>query len=303
MSIIEKVLEKLDKNQTNNTVCPDQTENIDNSKIVCTKQAQTNEKISIDTNKQQNRDGNSNKKQKSVHFNYERLKSFGLLTPDNTNVILAEQYRRIKRQILHNVFENDLLDPEKRNLIMVTSSILGEGKSFTAFNLAMSIAKEINQTVLYIDVDVTRQMLPYFIGSSENTGLTDFLLNDGLELSDLLLRTDIPNLTLLPAGKDYDRTTELLASNKMCDLMMEIAKRYDDRIVIFDAPPILQHSSAHIMARLVGQIILVVEAEKTSQQIVKETLNTLKDTQYIGLILNKTNQRFVSDHGYYGLID
>ncbi len=235
----------------------------------------------------------------NIPLDYARLKSFGFLTPDILNITLAEQYRRIKRPILLNAFHGGISGLKNGNLVMVTSSVPGEGKTFSSFNLAMSVANEFNHTVLYIDADVTKQTLTNCLGFSGRPGLTDILIDDSLELSELIVGTDIANLKILPAGVKDDRITELWASERMHELLAEISQRYSDRLVIFDSPPVLHDSSSSILARIVGQVILVVEAEKTPQHVLDETLTTISDSRYIGLILNKSNQKYSSDYGYY----
>ncbi len=297
MSIIEKVMDKLEMADQSDPQSQ-RVKHIDNKDNKDNASAATGE-ISVEHQSQADNAGLT-KTSQLVEFDFESLEKSGIMTPDSINITLSEQYRRIKMPILQNAFGADGLATENRNMVMVTSSIQGEGKSFTSFNLAMSIAKEFNHTVLYIDADVTQKMLNKFAGVGEKAGLVDFLLDEKQELADLLLKTNIQGLTLLPSGRSYDRITEMWASQRMNDLMRELSKRYSDRLVIFDAPPILQESSASILARLVGQIIVVVEAEKTPRHIVEEALTMINDSQFVGLILNKSNQRDVAEYGYYG---
>lgn len=234
-----------------------------------------------------------------VELDFQMLGKMGFLTPDAQNMTLSEQLRRIKMPILANAFGSSKLEIERSNLVMVTSAIQSEGKSFTSFNLAMSIAKEFNHTVLYVDADITQRMMDNLLALGDRAGLVDLLLDDGRDMSSLLLKTNVPRLILLPSGRTYDRVTELWSSRRMSDLMSELSKRYSDRLIIFDAPPLLQDSSASMLAQLVGQIIFVVEAEKTPRHLVEEAISTLDGPQYIGLVLNKSNQRESSDYGYY----
>ena len=124
-----------------------------------------------------------------VKIDFERLKKSGIITPDAVNMTLSEQYRRIKLPILENAFGRNALGVSNRNLVMVSSSIQNEGKSFTSINLAMSIAKEFNHTVLYIDADITQRMLNKFLGFTEKAGLVDYLVDGDCDLSKLLLKT------------------------------------------------------------------------------------------------------------------
>lgn len=186
---------------------------------------------------------------------------------------------------------------------MITSAIPGEGKSFTSFNLALSVAKEFNHTVLYIDADAAKSTMSQFLGLEGEPGLTDFLIDEKISLPDVLLRTNIPKLTILPAGRKSQMITELWSSKRMREMILELSNRYDDRLIIFDTPPLLQDSSAPILTRFVGQIILVIEAEKTPQHIVDEALQMIKGSQYVGLVLNKSNIKLASDYGYYNYVN
>ncbi len=232
-----------------------------------------------------------------------KLKKSGYLTPGTINIVLAEQYRRIKMPILSNAFQEKGAHLTNRNLVMVTSAVPKEGKSFTSLNLALSIATEFNQTALFIDADIARHTNSSFLGLAGEPGLSDLLMSDNNNVGDYLLKTDIPNLTLLPAGQYHEKGHEMWASNKMRNLLVELSTRYPDRVVIFDAPPVLLDSSAQILARQVGQVLFVIEAEKTHKQMVMEALESIAESQYIGLVLNKSNRRLVSEYGYYGHVN
>ena len=288
MSIIEKLFEK----DVSKTVKKDNFDEHSGGTSSVDKQ-------NISRSVEPDHGNDKHEKTTNVQINYERLKSFGFLTPDIMNITLAEQYRRIKQPILLNAFHDGIEGLRNGNLVMVTSSLPSEGKTFTSFNLAMSVANEFNHSVLYVDADVAKQTITSCLGFTEKAGLTDYLVNENLGLSDLIIGTDIVNLKILPAGGQHDRITELWASSKMQALLSEMSQRYKDRLIIFDAPPVLSDSSASILSRIVGQVILVIEAEKTPQHVLEETLNIIKDSQYIGLILNKSNQKQSSDYGYY----
>jgi receptor protein-tyrosine kinase len=133
---------------------------------------------------------------------------------------------------------------------------------------------------------------------ADRPGLTDFLRTEGAELADYLLRTDVANLAILPAGRFDHQVAELLASGKTQQFIDELARRYPDRLVIFDAPPVLAHACTLVLAGIVGQVLLVVEAEKTPQHVVRESLHALGERVRVGLILNKSNQREDADYGY-----
>jgi len=303
MSIIEKVLDKIDKEKSGDEAeTPAKKETVEsvteNESFVNLK-----ERAQSPSGKQEKIAPEKKKVSRSIDIDFDRLRRYGYLTPHTINITLSEQYRRIKSPILLNAFDKEHTSLKNRNLVMVTSAIPGEGKSFTSFNLALSVAKEFNHTVLYIDADAAKSTMTNFLGLQKEPGLTDFLINEKFSLPDVLLRTNIPKLTILPAGKTSEMITELWSSRRMRELVLDLSNRYDDRLIIFDTPPLLQDSSAPILTRFVGQIILVIEAEKTPQHIVDETLQLIQGSQYIGLVLNKSNIKLASDYGYYNYVN
>ena len=236
---------------------------------------------------------------RQVNIDFALLRARGLITSDDERSALAEEYRMIKRPLLANAFG---ANPVKNgNLIMVTSSLPGEGKSFTAINLAISIAMELDRTVLLVDADVAKPRLPEYLGFSAEHGLLDILRQDTRDLSNMILRTNIDKLSILPAGRTYARATELLASEAMDRLIAELANRYPDRIVLFDSPPLLATSEASVLASHMGQIVMVTEADKTPQNALREALTRLEGScDVIGMVLNKSASQNVGGYGYYG---
>jgi protein-tyrosine kinase len=225
---------------------------------------------------------------KQVELDLERMHAIGLVTAGGGRTILAEDFRIIKRPLIKKAFAPKGNSEKPCNLIMITSSLPGEGKTFCAINLAMSIAMEIDNTVLLVDADVARPSVLRTLGLPAQRGLMDVLLDEKLDISDVMLRTNVNSLSILPAGTSNARATELLASQTMSNLLAEIANRYSDRVVIFDSPPLLLTSEAHVLASHMGQIVVVVEAEKTTQHAVKESLRQLEGCSNVNLIFNKT---------------
>ncbi|GAO34851.1 protein-tyrosine kinase [Sulfuricella sp. T08] len=231
-------------------------------------------------------------------INLAKLRQLGMIIPDGERTQIAEEFRLIKRPLIKNAFNQGAEAVHSGNLIMVTSALAGEGKTFCAANLAMSIAMELDHTVLLVDADVARPSLPKYLGLETGRGLLDVLLDDKLDLADVLIRTNVEKLSILQAGSRHKRATELLASQAMSDLLKEIARRYPDRVVIFDSPPLLLTSEAHVLASQMGQIVLVVGAESTTQQAVKEALRQIEACDIVNLIYNKA--RAFPGGGYYG---
>ena len=234
-------------------------------------------------------------------INLAKLRRLGMIIPDGERTQIAEEFRLIKRPLIKNAFSQDAKPINNGNLIMVTSALAGEGKTFCAANLAMSIAMEMDHTVLLVDADVARPAIPHYLGLETGLGLLDVLLDDKLDLADVLIKTNVEKLSILPAGSRHKRATELLASQAMSDLLREIARRYPDRIVIFDSPPLLLTSEAHVLASQMGQIVLVVAAESTTQQSIKEALRQIEKCDIVNLIYNKARTFPGGEYyGYYG---
>jgi receptor protein-tyrosine kinase len=186
---------------------------------------------------------------------------------------------------------------------MVSSARPGEGKTFCAVNLAMSIALERDLTVMLVDADVAKPSIADTLGFEADRGLIDLIADDGLDLADVLVRTDIDKLTVLPAGRPHLLATELLASDRMERLVNEIAVRYSDRGVIFDSPPVLMSSAPGVLATYVGQIVFVVQAEKSSESSVDAALGLISSCRDVALVLNRARElggmdRFSAYYGY-----
>ncbi|MCB1858616.1 MAG: XrtA-associated tyrosine autokinase [Gammaproteobacteria bacterium] len=229
----------------------------------------------------------------------------GVVSPEGGRSRLDEEYRMIKRPILVKAFSGEFKTSQPLNLVMVTSALSGEGKTFTTMNLAISIAMEMDRTVLLIDADLAKPSMSRLIGISDRPGFTECLKDDRIDIGQYMLRTDVPKLTVLPAGKRNNRATELLASKSMTARLQELSARYSDRIVLFDSPPLLATSEATVLASHMGQVAMVVEYGATPQLLVREALGHLKNKDAVSLILNKTRDDFllnsVGGYGYgYG---
>ena len=240
------------------------------------------------------------KTSRSVVLDTARLALAGTIdwTADRTPVM--EELRLIKRRLLRRAF-NEANGPDSiSHLVMITSAKPREGKTFCSTNIAISISLEEDYNVLLVDADVRRQALRQNLGLEANQGFVDLLLNPGLDMADVLLRTNIPRLSILPAGMMSDRAPELLASSRMRDLIDDMAQRYRDRIIIFDTAPCLVSSDAATLAAHVGQIVFVVEAEQTQQHEIVAALNLISACPDIALVLNKAQPLATTSYGGYG---
>ncbi len=236
-----------------------------------------------------------------VDISFAHLALMGMVSPEAPRSQMADEFRVIKRPLLTNAFGRSANTVVRGNLVMVTSAVPGEGKTFSSVNLALSIAMELDNTVLLVDADVARPSVLERLGVPPAKGLMDVLTDNSLDLADVLLRTNIERLSILPAGTPHDRATELLASESMNRLIDELASRYPDRILIFDAPPLLPSTESRVLATHMGQVILVVEAGKTQQASVSQALATIESCPVVMTLLNKVARSEVgSYYSYYG---
>jgi receptor protein-tyrosine kinase len=233
-----------------------------------------------------------------VEIDLARLKAIGYVTPDMPRSQIADEFRVLKRPILHNARATS--GSRNGRLVMVTSALPGEGKTFTAVNLAMSIAMEVDHTVLLVDGDVAHPMFPELLGVPSSPGLLELLTHDHVDLADALVKTNIDKLTILPAGSRHRRATELLASEQMANLLSELGSRYPDRIVIFDSPPLLATTEARVLATNMGQIVMVVASDATTQHAVKHALAAVDSCEIVMMVLNKARRSDIGTYyGYY----
>lgn len=223
-----------------------------------------------------------------------------IFTPSSPRSLLADQFRIIKRPLITNAFGPSAKNSSRPNLIMVSSAVPGEGKSFTAINLAMSVAAELDHSVMLVDADVARPSVLRMLGLPEGRGLLDVLRGEA-SLSDVMLRTNVEGLTLLPSGTAHAHATELIASEAMNLLLDQLASRYPDRIVIFDSPPLLLTTEARVLASHMGQILIVVQAGKTLQSEVQAALVAIEACPIKMMVLNQIQVQSEGTYGYgYG---
>lgn len=234
---------------------------------------------------------------KAIELDRTAMKAAHIHAPGGESTPQTEQFRMMKRPLIRNVAALREQGQGRPNLIMVTSALAGEGKSFAAANLAISIASELDHTVLLVDADVARPSLPRLFGFRPGEGLLD-VLERKAALSDVMLKTDIDKLTILPSGAPRPRATELLASDAMRSMLDEIATRYADRIVVFDSPPLLLTTEAGELAAHMGQIVIVVQADRTPQADVERALGLIAEHPVRLLMLNQVHAKMMQGPGY-----
>lgn len=240
-----------------------------------------------------------------IPINNSLLESLGMINngTSESERQIKDEFRLIKHKLLKKAFspeEAHKPTANKRNLIMVSSANMNEGKTFVSINLALSIANERDKTVLLIDADVLSPSIGDTLGfGNEMPGLTDYLLGNVGDLRDIIYPTTVPDFRVMPAGSSNNMSYELLSSGKMAALMEEIASRYTDRIILLDCPPLLGVVETVTLSNLVGQAVVVVEQNKTKLGDIKQAVSLLNSEIDTGFVINKAVQK--AGHGYgYG---
>jgi protein-tyrosine kinase len=234
---------------------------------------------------------------RKLQVDRDALREAGLMAPEADEQLLVHQYRDIKRPLIAHAFGKRATKVDNGNIIMVTSSMAGEGKTFSSINLALSMAREKDHSILLVDADVAKPQTSEIFGASEEPGILDLLENHKMSPESIVLQTDVPGLTLLPAGRSRDSATELLASSRMQNVLNVLGSMRPNGLVLLDSPPLMQTSEAKVLASLVGQIVLIVRAEHTSQDAVLSSIEVLDEDMPVNLILNQA--RIDSKSGYY----
>jgi receptor protein-tyrosine kinase len=238
---------------------------------------------------------------RTVNVSPTSLAANSISLPSAGFVRTVEEFRVIKRQVLTNASRSATTGHnDYSRVIMVTSAKPGDGKTYTAINLALSIAYEKDLKVLLVDADVYRQSMLSYLGVTADIGWIDLLADRKLTFSDILLHTNIPNLSVLPAGHSHPEVPELLSSRRMGAMVAEMARRYPDRFIIFDTLPCLASSEPGILASLVGQTLFVVAAHETSRDQVESSLRLINGCPNVSLILNKAEPMLTDQFGAYG---
>lgn len=234
-----------------------------------------------------------------VSIDLVQLERSGYLVPTSSRSLLAEEFRHIKRPLLNTARSSEAGDGRHAQ-IMVTSALAAEGKTFFAINLAMTLAAEVDTAVLLVDADVVRPSVLQRLGIQADHGLLDVLTDPGLEVSQVVLETNVPKLSILASGARNDRATELLASNAMDELLGNLAQRYPNHVIVFDAPPLLLTNEARVLASRVGQVVLVVEASKTPRDVVARAFAAVEQCPIVLSVLNKAPESATPlGYGYY----
>jgi exopolysaccharide/PEP-CTERM locus tyrosine autokinase len=231
------------------------------------------------------------------------FRAAGLLVPDDEEHRFAQQYRQIKRPLIASAIGRGAPRLPNGQLILLASAMPGEGKSFTAFNLALSMSVEKDLRVLLVDADVAKPQISRLLGLDKAPGLLDVLRDPQLDIESVIVPTDIRNLWLLPAGTHSRDATELFSSVRMEEVMTAMAQHDPRRIAIIDSTPLMLTSESRVIAHMAGQVVLVVRASATPQQTVLAALRHLGEHPAVSLILNHDLAASTADYYYYGYGD
>ncbi|QIT56543.1 hypothetical protein HC341_15875 [Aquisalimonas sp. 2447] len=218
---------------------------------------------------------------------------------------IGNEYRRIKRPLLGNATGRGVMPVDRGNLIMVTSAIQGEGKTFTSLNLALSIARDPDFSVTLVDGDVARGHLTRVLGAQKHHGLLDLLADESLNPMDLIMPTNIESLSVLTAGSRHALSEELLSSERMGRLVSQLADPTPRHIILFDSPPVLAAPDAVTLSHHMGQVVVVVKSSSTLRHQVTTALDQLDPDKAINMVLNQALGGMGGDDygGYYGYGD
>jgi exopolysaccharide/PEP-CTERM locus tyrosine autokinase len=233
-----------------------------------------------------------------VKIDRTRLRAAGFLPDETQDRRFADQYRRIKRPILMQVQTLTAARVAGARLVMMASALPGDGKTFTSINLALSMARERDVSILVMDADVAKPHISRIFGIDQELGLIDALADNSIDIESLVLPTDVPGLSMLPAGRHHEAATELLASARMDQVITRLTTRDPRRIVLLDSPPLLLSSESRALVQIAGQVVLVVRAGGTPRRAVQEAIGYVGEDKPLGLVLNQSQMAL--SEGYYG---
>ena len=238
-----------------------------------------------------------------VVLDFVQLRQDGRLAPEALTHQTEEEFRRIKWPLLNAIAHREGARPAANNMVLVTSAIPGEGKTFNALNLALSIARDRELEVLLVDGDVAQPSLTASLGLTGRPGVTNLLRDTTMVLADVVYSTNIPQLEVVPAGVRQDNAAELLAGARMQAVVDQLCARVSSGVVIVDSPPVLATNEAQVITRYAGQVLMVVRADSTEQRVLTEALSLIDKSRPVSAVLNSVEPSLVSryySHYYYG---
>jgi exopolysaccharide/PEP-CTERM locus tyrosine autokinase len=229
-----------------------------------------------------------------------RLRAAGYLPEESRDRQFANHYRQIKRPLIEKASSAHPVGVLDSRLIMVTSALPGDGKTFTSVNLALSMARERDISVLLVDADTPKPRVSEIFGLLEQPGLMDALEDETLAIDSLIVPTNVRGLSLLPAGRPMEGASELFSSDRMHRLLISLVSNDPRRIVLLDSPPLLITSEGRALVKIAGQVLLVVCAGQTPQHAVRDAIALIDEKQAGGLVLNQGRAGFTESYYGYG---
>lgn len=235
----------------------------------------------------------------TVRLNMAVLRRSGMINPELKTSNVANEFRNIKRKVLASARDKQSRHLSN-NLLMVTSTLPEEGKTFTSMNLALSIAAERDLQVLLVDADLHRPSIGKFFESVPRPGLSELLSNANMNLADVACRCEsVPNLSVVFAGKHVDDAPELIASTRMRDFLVEISEQARNCLVVIDTPPALTSFEPALLAAHVHQTIMVISAQHAGRSQIEKALDAISACHNIALLFNRAPKWEQKDGGYY----
>src|SRR5687768_9540168 len=221
-----------------------------------------------------------------IHIDRDALRQAGYLPESSRDRQFADHYRQIKRPLIAKAQAATTARPSPR-LVMMASALPGDGKTFTSINLALSLARERDSSVVLVDADFPKPHISSIFGVENQPGLFDALADPTIDVSNLILPTDVRGLSVLPAGRGREGGTELLVSRRMHELTAQILARHPRCVALFDSPPLIVASESRALASAMGQVVLVVRAGQTPRAAVIEAVDALGPERSVSLVLNQ----------------
>ena len=233
-----------------------------------------------------------------VHIDFDRLRAAGRMPTAEASRRTEDEMRRIKWPLLGAIVGRPGHESVRNNVILVTSAMPGEGKTYTALNLALSIVRDRELRVILVDADVERPGLTPAMGLDGSPGLNEVLEDTGRDVGSVTYQTDIEGLFVVPAGKWHDQAPEFFAGSRMPQVIEDLIRRVGNGVVVLDSPPLLATNEAQVVTRYVGQVLFVVRAEDTEQRAVREALALVDESVPISAVLNRVQPSILGS--YYG---
>jgi receptor protein-tyrosine kinase len=233
-----------------------------------------------------------------VQLDIERLRAAGRLPSEAMAAQTEDEIRRIKWPLLKAIEGREGVKPARNNVVLVTSAMPAEGKTFTSLNLALSIVRDREMRVVLVDGDVAKPGLTPALGLEGRPGLNEALEDASCDVSSVTYMTDVEGLFFVPAGKWNPHAPEFFAGSRMPQLMEALSRRIGRGVVIFDSPPLLATNEAQVATRFAGQVLIVVRAEETEQQAVLDAISLIDKDAPVSAVLNRCKPSLLSQ--YYG---